>query len=135
MKKIIAQKKYRNGKIRLGIIKFLQVIKKPASAGEILQALKKQNHSANKTSIYRGIEIIIEQGQAREADFGDGIKRYESASLKHHHHLICTECKRVEDIYVRKEALMAIEKNIAKQNSFAEVKHSLEFFGVCNKCL
>ena len=88
----------------------------------------------NKTSIYREIAFLLRLKIIQEVDFGDRIKRYELRDLKHHHHLICLRCKNVQDISFT-ENLEWEEKRIKKLKKFQVVRHDLEFFGYCQKCI
>ena len=87
----------------------------------------------NKTSIYRELEFLLKQEFIQEADFGDGTKRYELKDLKHHHHLICIRCKKVQDVSFN-EDLGWEEKRIKKNHKFQVLRHDLEFFGYCQNC-
>lgn len=100
----------------------------PISA-EILTAKTK----LNKTSVYREIDFLLKEGFIKEVDFGDRIKRYELNDLGHHHHLVCLNCKNIQDITLE-ENLEEEERRIEKLKKFHVAKHNLEFFGLCNKC-
>ena len=59
--------------------------------------------------------------------------RYELESLDHHHHIICIDCDKVEDIVLEKY-LDSQEQKIMRQKKFKTISHSLEFFGLCAEC-
>lgn len=86
----------------------------------------------NKTTVYRQIEKLLVKGKILEADFGDGKKRYEVNSGKHHHHLICENCGKLEDIVISEKVLLI---QVAKKSKFKVKRHNLEFFGLCDKCI
>ena len=115
--------------VRKQIIYTLTDAKKPISASDLLSKIK-----ANKTTIYREIEILLKKNYLNEVDFADGTKRYELSSLTHHHHLICVKCHKIEDV-VLKENLQKEEIKIEKTNNFKILKHNLEFFGLCHNCI
>jgi Fe2+ or Zn2+ uptake regulation protein len=87
----------------------------------------------NKTSIYRELEFLLKLSFIQEVDFGDGTKRYELKDLKHHHHLICLRCKKVQDISFD-ENLEWQESKIKRNQKFQVLRHDLEFFGYCQNC-
>jgi Fe2+ or Zn2+ uptake regulation protein len=101
---------------------------KPLTANNMLAKIK-----ANKSTIYREVEVLLKSGYLIEVDFADGIKRYELSSLAHHHHLICLKCHSIQDI-ILKEGLSKEEATIAKTKKFRVLKHNLEFFGYCQNC-
>ncbi len=114
--------------VRKQIIGMLQSSTKPLTPTEFLSKIK-----ANKTTIYREIDTLLNAGYLNEVNFGDRNKRYELSSLGHHHHLVCVNCHEVEDV-VLKEALLNEEKFISSVNKFKILKHNLEFFGYCHNC-
>ncbi len=105
---------------------------KPQSVGEILIHLAKSTLRPNKTTIYRQLEKLESQGTIRKVRVGDDSLRYEKAE-DHHHHVVCTNCRRVEDVDL-KDSLSAVEKRIAKEKKFSNLNHNLEFYGICSNC-
>jgi Fur family transcriptional regulator, ferric uptake regulator len=115
--------------IRKSLISFFIKAASPLSVSDILSEIK-----ANKTTIYREIEVLLKSDQLIEIDFADGKKRYELSELAHHHHLICLKCHLVQDV-ILEESLKKEENQIKSSKNFKVMKHNLEFFGYCQKCL
>lgn len=115
--------------IRKEIFELLENSAKPFSVHEILSTIK-----ANKTTIYREINVLLNNNYLIEVDFADGSKRYELSNLGHHHHLICIKCHKVQDVTI-KERLSDEEELISKTKKFKVLKHNLEFFGYCQNCI
>ena len=115
------------------IVGFLATHKKPFDAATLQTKLEKAVKKVNKTTVYREIEFLLSKGLIKEVSFGDGKMRYEIADLPHHHHLMCLDCKTVEDV-VLKDELKSIEKKISKNTKFKIKRHALEFFGLCAQC-
>lgn len=124
----LKSKGLRTSKTRQKMLNIFSSARGPIDANVLLNKLP-----VNKTTIYREITTLTQEGILTEIDFGDGRKRYELASLSHHHHLICTKCKTVEEYSVETD-LSAEEKRIQKQYAFTVQKHALEFFGICKRC-
>lgn len=121
-------------KNRTAILQFLSSENKPISAEEILSHIQSEHHEVNKTTIYRELFFLLEHNFIHEVEFGDGKKRYELAiNRPHHHHIICINCKRVEDIPLDHE-FDNQEKLIEKTTGYRLTSHMLEFFGLCNTC-
>ena len=114
---------------RVNIVKLFCNANSPITADFIVKKT-----GLNKTSVYREIEFLTKEKYLQDVEFGDGTKRYELTSLDHHHHLICLKCKDVEDVKVE-EQLSEEEKLIEKYKKFKVIKHNLEFFGYCKKCI
>ena len=124
---------HRFTKIRKSILDLLIKEPKPFSPLQLQKILLKNKISANKTTIYRELSFLRDQNIVVELQFKDNVKRYEIITEKHHHHIVCLNCDRVEDVELKKD-LQREEKNIAKNKRFKIINHSLEFYGVCNNC-
>ncbi|OGK21309.1 hypothetical protein A3C23_02260 [Candidatus Roizmanbacteria bacterium RIFCSPHIGHO2_02_FULL_37_13b] len=123
---------YRFTRPRRLIFEVLEQHIKPVSTQDIFQFLKKRNKYIDLTSIYRTLDLMKKATIVNEIEFGDGKKRYELVKGKnHHHHLVCKNCGDVEDIEIREEKLM---KALKIETDFKIEKHTLEFFGLCDKC-
>lgn len=121
-------------KNRTAILEFLSNQEKPISAEEILKHIQDEHQAVNKTTIYRELFFLLENNFIKEIEFGDGKKRYEIAiNRPHHHHIICVNCKKVEDIPLEQE-LEAQESLIERTTGYKLTSHMLEFFGLCSNC-
>jgi len=119
--------------IRSNLIKIFCQFPQPKSIQELLKILSKKGTPANKTTVYRQLEILLQQKIIQEVNFADHLSRYELTPATHHHHLICENCHMVEDVHLKND-LQRQENNIWKKNKFKVLQHSLEFFGLCQTC-
>ena len=119
-------------KARTGITNILNNTTTPLSASEIGGKLASRKIPVNKSTIYRELAFLLEQHLIREVIFKDQIKRYELSS-NHHHHLVCRDCKRINDFDCIKKIKRAL-KNEARNQNFLIKDHSLEVFGKCVSC-
>ncbi len=108
-------------KTRSKIIEILNKSNSPISALDLLTKIK-----VNKTTIYRELNFLVDSGLVKEVDFGDRKKRYELKDRKHHHHLVCLNCKRVTDVNIK--------ESFNTPKDFKVIRHNLEFFGLCANC-
>ena len=114
----------------LAIVTVLQKTKRPLTTQEIVGALKPKRDTV---TVYRILEKLKEKGIVRHVDFQHGHAHYELNS-DDHHHIICTVCRKVEDLADCRMDAFAKEV-IKKSKQFAALTdHSLEFFGVCKTC-
>ncbi len=104
----------------------------PLTELEIRHELARRGNTVNKTTVYREIKCLRGNGIIREINFGDGRKRYELDS-GHHHHLVCTNCKKVDEIHIDDD-VSHIERRINRRKKFKITGHYLEFFGLCSGC-
>ncbi len=124
---------HRLTKIRKALLSLLTKTKEPLSPTEIGRLLGKAKVPANKTTVYRELEFLKNQAMVKEIQFGDATKYYEITPTNHHHHVVCMQCDKVEDVVLEKD-LDLQEKSIAKNKNFKILNHSLEFYGICKEC-
>lgn len=110
------------------ILTLLNSSQAPLSVSEILEKVP-----ANKTTIYRQLNSLIQHRLVQATRFTDRKVRYEPANRTHHHHLVCTKCDQVSDISLPLE-LVPSAQQVASRNRFLIQDHYLEFFGLCQNC-
>lgn len=118
---------------RSTLISFLLKSDGPVDVEQIIEYFAKQRLRPNKTTIYRELEFLMKQDLIQELDFDEGRKRYEM-SFAHHHHLICTDCKAIEEVFINETDLLEGEEKMAREKGFTVTRHMLEFFGICKNC-
>jgi Fur family ferric uptake transcriptional regulator len=116
---------------RLAVSKFLSSANTPVDAEQIIQYLRSQNLETNKVTVYRILDILFKNQIIDRVEFGEGKYRYE-LKKNHHHHLICNDCGKIQD--VGGNVVEKLEKEIQKNKHFQVQSHSLEFFGLCSDC-
>lgn len=102
------------------------------SADDVYSIVKSRHPEIGLATVYRTLELFREQHILHELDFGQGMSRYEYASVEHHHHLVCLRCGKVEEF--SSNALEKVEKDLSKAHDFEVVGHHLKFFGYCRDC-
>ena len=124
------------------ILEVLELNDGHLSPEEIFSKVKDDHPEIGLTSVYRTLEILNNLGMVIKLDIGDGRARYElseSHSKKcHHHHLVCSSCKKIIDYddfaEEEKEYLYKIEKSLEKKHNFKINYHVIQFFGKCITC-
>ena len=119
--------------IRSRIVEIFINSSTPISAIDLLEAFRILKLKVNKTTIYRELEFLLKENLIKEIEFREGKKRYELDTGHHHHHIVCLNCKKVEDVDLEVD-LHQEEKLIEKKTGFKITSHSLEFFGYCKNC-
>ena len=112
------------------------------SAEDIYHKVHNAYPSVGLTTVYRTLELLVHMGLVYKFDFGDGRARYELAegpkSIGHHHHLVCTGCRRIIDytdfIDEEIELLKQTEKGLSKKYKFKVTNHLIQFYGLCAAC-
>lgn len=123
----------RNTKLRFGMGEIFHHQKIPLSALEIQQILKDKGINVNKTSIYRELKFLIKNYLLNEIQI-DGVSKYEFNTKNKKSYLMCTKCHQIVPIEVNKKVLEEETKKILQKHKFTVHRHSLIFFGHCDKC-
>jgi len=120
-------------RVRKAILEIFRLAKDPMTASRIMETLSKRRITANRTTIYRELAFLNEVGITREVHITG---RGRSFELKdgHRHHLICLSCDTVKSIPFD-EHLDDEEKRLLRDERFRVLDHSLEFYGLCEKCV
>lgn len=68
-----------------------------ATAGEIYRAVNRSGLRASQATVYNSLHALAEAGLVREVRLEGKSVRFD-ANIEQHHHFVCDECGRVEDI-------------------------------------
>ena len=100
---------------------------------EIYLALKKSGQHVSRATIYRTMDILVNNGFARKMNLGDGRARYESkVNSPHHDHLVCMDCGLIVEFM--DQQIEDLQDEIAIQYEFQLKRHIHQLFGLCKKC-
>lgn len=130
-KTILQKQQLRITPARLAVLSYLEQNEHPLAVDEIVRHVKEEHDEADRATIYRILETFSEKGITVRLEFGEGKYRYELAG-DDHHHLICENCGKIEDISDCN--IGTLEKEIMEKKQFIVKRHSLEFYGVCSLC-
>lgn len=118
---------------RLGILELLEQSDAPIDVATVRQYLKHHHIDVDEVTVFRILSKFIEKGIAKPIQFNEGKLRYEYGEKPSHHHFVCDKCGSVTDIAGC--ILEPLEKKIERTKGVKVLRHSLEFFGKCQRCL
>lgn len=129
-------------KPRKFIVRVLESTTQHLSAEEVFFRVHKVYPTVGLTTVYRTLDLLEQMGIVARQNFGDGRSRYELVDNPnkpgHHHHLVCTTCKRVieYDDFIEEEVrlLRKVEKELSRKHGFQILAHVIQFHGVCGPC-
>ncbi len=124
---------YRITRTRRAVLDILSTSRVLLSADDLRRALAARELRVNKTTVYRELSFLKGRGLVHEIHFGDGTVRYRLCPDTHHHHVICLNCKRAEEVALEGD-LRELEADIGQAKGFQVLHHTLEFFGLCPDC-
>ncbi len=102
------------------------------SAQELHQKITLSGKKLGLTTVYRALTEMVEQGLADSLSLSDGEMRYRICTPEHHHHLICRVCGKTVEFDL--PGFEELAQSVAQQNSFTELSHEIELFGICKDC-
>lgn len=132
IKDLLAARGYRATLPRVGVLRVFCQNPLPLRVEEVHQRLGRAG--VNLASVYRSVNLFHQLRVLRRLKFDEKFYRYELTDRyrDHHHHLICSTCGRVEDVF--QCDLSAHERRIKKERGFHVATHHLEFYGLCQEC-
>jgi Fe2+ or Zn2+ uptake regulation protein len=122
---------YRLTPARTAIIEIFCMQEHPIHAQEILRQLSDINITVNKTTVYRELQFLTVQKIIKSVHLTPDTISYELVDRTHHHHIVCNDCGKIEDIILPTETFL---NDVKKQTTFELQSHSLEFYGQCTTC-
>ena len=100
------------------------------SAQDLHARLQERGESVGLATVYRNLQAMAADGDVDVLRTDDGECVYRSCGTDaHHHHLVCRECGRT--VEVEGPAVEKWAAEVARQNGFSEVTHTIELFGTC----
>ena len=126
---------------RNAILSFLQRTNDHVSAKDVFQELQRTFPGLGLTTVYRTLDLLNRAGIVAKVNTGDGSYKYESSlggEKRHHHHLICTSCGKIQDYRdFEAEELELVRKTesiLTRKFGFVISGHNIEFLGTCAAC-
>jgi len=101
------------------------------SAQHLYHVLVSHGSSIGLATVYRALADLESAGEA-DSITAEGETLYRACTKEHHHHLICNDCGVTVEIEAHEVESWA--DKIAKQHGFTESNHTIEIFGICEKC-
>jgi len=102
------------------------------TAEELTRSVRETSPRVGAVTVYRTLKLLARMGYAKELDFGEGVRRYESNLASHHDHLVCTACGAV--IEFEEPGIEKLQEMVTRRHGFQPAAHRLEIFGLCRKC-
>lgn len=121
--------------VRESIVSFLEGAAHPCTVPQFCEA----DPALKLSSVYRNLAVLEDAGVVHRIEAGEHA-RYELAedlSHRHHHHLLCTSCGRVEDFepsgVVEQRAVEGLAR-AARKLGWEVTGHRLDVVGRCAAC-
>lgn len=102
-------------------------------AEEIVGLLRKRNLRVSRATVYRTLTHLENCNLIRKVDLGHGHSHYEHIlGHEHHEHLYCEKCGKLLEF--SDPILEGRIIDIAQSNRFTITSHTIQIFGLCERC-
>ncbi|HEX9091568.1 MAG TPA: Fur family transcriptional regulator [Anaerolineales bacterium] len=102
------------------------------NAEEVFTRIRGKYHSVNITTVYRTLELLVEQGLASRIELGAGRVIYATYQHGSHIHLVCRQCGQVLD--ANQDLLLALTDQLNAGYHFAADLQHISVLGLCRTC-
>ena len=113
------------------IMEVLQSLKRSISAQDLYIELRNREQDMGLATVYRSLEALKIQGELQVRTLANGESVY-SLVKSDRHHLTCVNCG--ASVPIDECPVHDLEKQLEKSHTFKVYYHTLEFFGLCQKC-
>ena len=122
-------------KATLPRIKVLEVFQKSSqrhmSAEDVFRVLLAEDADVGLATVYRVLMQFEQAGILSRTHFETGKAVFELDEGKHHDHLVCLNCGRVEEFYDAE--IESRQRSIAQARGFDLQDHALALYAACTK--
>ena len=117
------------------IIQILKQAQQPLSIQNILNILKSNTLTPNKSTVYRILEKLKRNNDIQIIPLNNGCNYFEWKKQEHHHHFFCLTC---EELTCLNSCLIHshqidLQKLVPNQN-YTILNHDFNLYGICEKC-
>jgi len=110
---------------------FQNAVQRHMSAEDVYKLLVNDNTAIGLATVYRVLTQFEQAGILSRSHFENGKAVFELNEGKHHDHIVCMDCGRVEEFYDAE--IEARQKKIAKAQGYEIEDHSLSLYARCIK--
>jgi Fur family peroxide stress response transcriptional regulator len=114
---------------RLAILEYLDGNNGHPSASDIYHAVSKKFPTMSFATVYNTLKALKGKENIQELTIDPKKKRFDPNMIRHHH-LICTQCKKIIDINTEFELGLPD----GQKHGFEVTGTHIDFYGVCPEC-
>jgi len=122
-------------KATLPRIRILEVFQRSAqrhmTAEDVFKALLAEGSDIGLATVYRVLMQFEQAGLLSRSHFESGKSVFEINEGKHHDHLLCLTCGRVEEFYDAE--IESRQRAVAESRGFALREHTLALYAECHR--
>jgi Fur family transcriptional regulator, peroxide stress response regulator len=128
---MVNKHKYKRSRQRERIYSLLCNTDTHPTANWIYDELKKDFNNLSMGTVYRNINILIDQKKVQRLEAGSSFDRFDG-NVETHYHFICEVCGKIDDLPL--EVCSELNTLVNAKTDFLVEKHRLDFYGFCSSC-
>lgn len=113
------------------VLDLLKQLKEAISAQDLYLKLRQQEISMGLATVYRALDSLKLEGVVQVRPLPSGESLY-SLAKEDTHHLTCVRCG--DSVIMHECPVHGLESHLTESHHFQIFYHTLEFFGLCEKC-
>jgi len=130
----LTAKKCRKTPERYAILNLIYTEQRHFDMDSLYDAMNENNFRVSRATLYNTMQLLLDCNLVLKHQFGQNISVYERAyNNDFHHHLICTNCHKIQEYKYKDDSLKSAIKN-EKIRSFTPTHYSLYIYGLCSAC-
>ena len=102
------------------------------NAEEVFAQVQERTSSVNIATVYRTLELLVEQGLASRIDLGEERVMYATYQHGPHIHLVCRQCGQMID--ANQDMLSVLNHQLQSEYQFAADLQHISVVGLCSDC-
>lgn len=106
-------------------------MKRHVTANEVYEFVKESYPTIGKGTVYRNLDILVEEGDLRKVEVPDGPNRFDP-TLKNHYHVRCVNCGEISDVDM--DEIPGLLEKIHDTHGTDFLGYDILFKGICPKC-
>lgn len=113
------------------ILQLLITLPQGLTAQEMYIELRNRKQTLGLATVYRSLEVLKQQGTIQARTLPNGEAVYSSVQ-QDQHHLTCLRCG--VSVTLDQCPVHQLEEDLQRSHQFKVFYHTLEFFGLCDRC-
>ncbi len=123
--------KYKRSRQREEILNILKGTDSHPTASWIYDELKKDFHNLSMGTVYRNVNILLDQNLITRIESGSSFDRFDG-NVEPHYHFFCRECDAIYDMPIKLMEGLNKQANLSANHHVEE--HRINFYGICENC-
>ncbi|MCF0228975.1 MAG: transcriptional repressor [Parasporobacterium sp.] len=121
-------------KQRQAILDFLCTRKDHPSVEVIYNNVRDVIPDISLGTVYRNLNLLADMGTVKRIRGLDSVDHFD-ADIRPHQHFMCTECGRVEDIFLEDPSVVTAMEDQVRRHHDSVTGSDIYFYGRCSECL